>query len=75
MHNGYKQYLADDIDFVIEFIDSLDSRFSEINKLNKRAIIEDKPENRDFLEKLKKLDYISSYTIEDKGLRINHKRS
>lgn len=57
-----------------EFLISLDGDYAEITNTSKKATIEDNALNRELLENLIKLGYISTYSEKEKGLRVNHKR-
>ena len=57
-----------------QFIDTLDGDYPEINNRSKRAKIDNNQLNEVFLDRLKTMGYISSYTNERTQLRVNHKR-
>jgi hypothetical protein len=56
------------------FLISMGGDYAEIPNTSKKAILEDNVLNRELLDNLIKLDYISSYSEKEKGLRVNHKR-
>lgn len=59
-----------------EFIKSLDRKYREIANRDKIPTVENNRLNQDFLQNLVEFNYISSYTINKKGLlRVNHKRN
>lgn len=53
---------------------SLGGAFKEITDTTKKATLENNTFNRVFLQKLVKLNYLSSFSETKKGLRVNHKR-
>lgn len=53
---------------------SLGGDYAKITNTSKKAILEDNTLNRELLENLIKLGYISTYSEKEKGLRVNHKR-
>lgn len=62
------------IEMVDDFLTSIGGSYEVITNSSKKAILENNSINRKLLENLIKLDYISSYSETDKGLRVNHKR-
>ena len=62
------------IEMVDDFLTSIGGSYEVITNTSKKAILENNSINRKLLENLIKLDYISSYSETDKGLRVNHKR-
>ncbi len=61
------------MDKMDSFIISLGGKYEKISDKNRRADIEDTPINRLFLINLEKLQYISSFSVVKKGLRVFHK--
>lgn len=61
-------------DLLEDFLNSLPEVYKEITDTSKKATLVNNPLNKTLLEKLKQLDYISSISELDKGLRVNHKR-
>lgn len=61
-------------DILEDFLISMSGNYAEITNTSKKATIENNPLNRKLLEVLVRLDYISSYSENKKGLRVNHKR-
>ncbi len=62
------------IEMVDDFLTSIGVSYEVITNSSKKAILEYNTINRKLLENLIKLDYISSYSETEKGLRVNHKR-
>lgn len=69
-----KNLFSVDENFIEKFLNNLDSSYSKITNSAKRAKIQDNPDNRELLTNLKRKDYISSFSEELFGLRVNHKR-
>lgn len=69
-----KNLFTVDETFIIKFLNNLDSSYSKITNKDKRAKIQDNPDNRELLTNLKLNDYISSFSEGLFGLRVNHKR-
>jgi len=61
-------------DLIEDILDSMNGIYKEIADTSKKATLENNTLNREFLENLVKLDYISSISEKIKGLRVNHKR-
>lgn len=61
-------------DMLEDFLTSMGGAYEEITNTRKKAIVEDNTLNRELLENLIKLAYISTYSEKEKGLRVNHKR-
>jgi len=59
---------------ITSFLCALGGEYDLITNTSKKATIENNRFNEELLEKLIELDYISSISIIDKGLRVNHKR-
>lgn len=57
-----------------DFLASLSGDYSEITNTLKKATLENNLLNQKLLGKLIDLDYISSFSNTEKGLRVNHKR-
>lgn len=57
-----------------DFLTSMGGVYEEITNTSKKATLENNTLNRKLLDNLKRLDYISSYSEIEKGLRVNHKR-
>lgn len=69
-----KNLLSVDETFIVKFLNNLDSSYAKITNRDKRAKIQDNPDNRELLTNLKRKDYISSFSEGLFGLRVNHKR-
>lgn len=63
-----------DGEFVKSFIKTLDNEYHEIIDYDKKATLTDNLLNRQFLESLISIQFISSFSQTKKGLRVNHKR-
>ncbi len=61
-------------EFIESFIETLGNEYHEIINYNKKATLTDNALNRQFLDNLISVGFISSITETKKGLRINHKR-
>jgi len=61
-------------EMLYDFLISMDEVYGKITNMRKKAILDDNTLNRKLLSNLIRLDYISSYSIIEKGLRVNHKR-
>lgn len=72
LYDRFKNVLL--IELIDDFLTSLGAPYEEITNSNKRAILKDLKINRMLLDNLIHLGYISSYSENDKGLRVNHKR-
>lgn len=72
LYDRFKKVLL--IELIDEFLTSLGAPYEEITNSNKKAILKDLKINRMLLDNLIHLGYISSYSENDKGLRVNHKR-
>jgi len=59
---------------IANFLISLGGKYEEINDTSMKATLDNNMLNETFLNNLKKIEYISSVSIIDKGLRVNHKR-
>jgi hypothetical protein len=66
-----RKMTAADHSITTEILAVLGESFSEIRNRGKRPHIEDTSTNRLFAEKLKEIEYISSYSLTDKGIKIN----
>jgi len=62
------------VEMIDDFLVSMGDEYEEITNTSKKATLENNLLNRKLLENLIKLNYISSYSETDKGLRVNHKR-
>ncbi len=62
------------IEMVDDILTSIGGSYEVITNSSKKATLENNSLNRELLENLIKLKYISSYSEIDKGLRVNHKR-
>ncbi|MFC6858930.1 YobI family P-loop NTPase [Zunongwangia atlantica] len=60
--------------FIEKFLNNLDSSYAKITNKNKKAKIEDNPDNRELLTILEQKGYISSFSDRLFALRVNHKR-
>lgn len=69
-----KNLFSVDETFIEKFLNNLDSSYAKITNKNRRAKIQDNPDNRELLTNLKRRDYISSFSDGIFGLRVNHKR-
>lgn len=69
-----KNLYSVDETFIENFLNNLDSGYAEITNKDKKAKIQDNTDNRELLKNLKLKNYISSFSIEKTGLRVNHKR-
>ncbi len=69
-----KNLFSADVTFIEKFLNNLDSSYEKITNRDKRAKIQDNPDNRELLTNLKRKDYISSFSEGFFGLRVNHKR-
>ncbi|WP_405269335.1 hypothetical protein [Cellulophaga sp. Ld12] len=69
-----KNLFSADETFIIKFLSNLNSSYAKITNRDKRAKIQDNPDNRDLLTNLKRKNYISSFSEGSYGLRINHRR-
>lgn len=72
LYDRFKSVLL--IELIDDFLTSLGAPYEEITNSNKKAILKDLKINRMLLDNLIHLGYISSYSENDKGLRVNHKR-
>jgi len=72
LYDRFKNVLL--IELIDDFLTSLGAPYEEITNSNKKAILKDLKINRMLLDNLIHLGYISSYSENDKGLRVNHKR-
>jgi len=70
-----KNFYSVDDTFIEKFLKSLNSHYEKITNKNKKAKIEDNPDNRELLTNLKNKNYISSFSDGIFGLRVYHKRS
>lgn len=61
-------------DMIDDFLTSLKGDYEEITNNSKKATLENNSLNRKLLDHLVMLDYISSVSVKEKGLRVNHKR-
>jgi hypothetical protein len=61
-------------EFIESFIETLGNEYSEIVDFDKKATLTDNSLNRQLLNNLISVGFISSITETKKGLRINHKR-
>lgn len=61
-------------EFIESFINTLGNEYSEIVNYDKKATLTDNSLNRQFLNNLISVGFISSITETKKGLRVNHKR-
>lgn len=66
--------LSFDRNFIDSFIKSLGDEYKDVSDYDRKALLPYNPLNRIFLEKLKAINYLSSFTETNKGLRVNHKR-
>ncbi len=67
--------LFNDKDEITEFLNSLeDIRYNNITNFHKHTKIENTPINQSLLQKLKDIDYISSFSIRKEKLIVNHKK-
>lgn len=57
-----------------DFLISMGGDYDEITNTSKKATLVDNTFNRELLENLIKLGYISTFSEKEKGLRVNHKR-
>lgn len=64
-----------DLDELDGFIISLGGNYEKISNKNRQANIKDTLIHRLFLKNLEKLEYISSFSEDNKGLRVYHKRT
>lgn len=62
------------IEFIETFIETLGNEYHEIINYDKKATLTDNSLNRQFLNNLISVGFISSITETKRGLRINHKR-
>ncbi|MGJ8550712.1 hypothetical protein [Winogradskyella wichelsiae] len=69
-----KKLLSMDETFIEKFLNNLDSSYAKITNKDKKAKIQDNPDNRELLNNLKQRNYISSFSDGLFGLRVNHKR-
>lgn len=69
-----KNLFTVDETFIVEFLNNLDSSYAKITNKDKKAKIQDNPDNRELLTNLKRKGYISSFSDGLFGLRVNHKR-
>lgn len=60
--------------FIEKFLNSLGNNYEKITNRNKKAKVQDNPDNRELLNNLKRKNYISSFSQGLFGLRVNHKR-
>ncbi|MHC1690195.1 MAG: hypothetical protein AB9833_05120 [Bacteroidales bacterium] len=60
--------------FIESFLETLGSEYKEIIDHERKATLTDNPLNRQFLENLVYIQFISSFSETKKGLRVNHKR-
>ena len=63
-----------DVVFIESFIESLGNEYQEIVNYDKKATLIDNSLNRQLLDKLVSIQFISSISETKKGLRVNHKR-
>jgi len=69
-----KNLFSIDESYIEKFLNNLDSSYAKITNKEKRAKIQDNPDNRELLTNLKRKGYISSFSDGLFGLRVNHKR-
>ena len=69
-----KNLFSVDEAFIEKFLNNLDSGYAKITNKNRKAKIQDNPDNRELLTNLKRKGYISSFSDGLFGLRVNHKR-
>lgn len=67
-----KSILLVNYEIIEEFLISLGGAYKEITEKNKKATLENNARNRILLKKLIKLEFISSVSEIEKGLRVNH---
>lgn len=60
-----------DFSIITQLLQSLPEAYQKITENGKRPIIEETPVNKSLLDALLQCGYISSYSIEDKGYRVN----
>jgi hypothetical protein len=60
--------------FVESFIKTLGNEYSDIIDYDRKATLTDNSLNRQFLDNLVSIEFLSSYSETKKGLRVNHKR-
>lgn len=58
-----------------EFLNQLSSNYADIANRKIKALIDNNLQNKKLLEILINMNYISSFSEERKGLRVNHKRN
>lgn len=63
-----------DSEFIKLFIETLGNEYYDIVDYDRKATLTDNSLNRQFLENLVSIQFISSYSETKKGLRVNHKR-
>jgi len=61
-------------DTIVEILSSMSGVYKEIIDTSKKATLENNALNHKFLDNLIQLNYISSFSEKEKGLRVNHKR-
>ena len=61
-------------DLITELLQLLPEPYGKITENGKRPIIESTPLNKRLLDELRDANYISSYTSEEKGYRVNTKQ-
>lgn len=64
----------DNTDLITELLQLLPEPYGKITENGKRPIIESTPLNKRLLDELRDANYISSYTPEEKGYRVNTKQ-
>ncbi|MEZ7515910.1 YobI family P-loop NTPase [Flavobacterium frigidarium] len=69
-----KNLFTVDQTFIGEFLKNLDSNYEKISNRDRKAKIQDNPDNRELLINLQREEYISSFSEGLFGLRVNHKR-
>ncbi len=69
-----KNLFTVDETLIEKFLNNLDSSYTRITNKDKKAKIQDNPDNRELLTNLKQKGYISSFSDGSFGLRVNHKR-
>ena len=69
-----KNLFTVDQTFIGEFLKNLDSNYEKISNRDRKAKIQDNPDNRELLINLEQEEYISSFSEGLFGLRVNHKR-
>lgn len=64
----------DNTDLITELLQLLPKPYGKITENGKRPIIESTPLNKRLLDELRNANYISTYTPEEKGYRVNTKQ-